>query len=74
MSKEDVRTTISVTGMDCYSCVLSIEKALKKLDGVEDARVNFLMKKVLIDHDPQKVDVHVLEKTIELTEVKSFGL
>lgn len=51
--------------MDCYSCVLSIEKALKRLDGVEDARVNFLMKKVLIDHDPQKVDVHVLEKTIE---------
>ncbi|MFQ5711752.1 MAG: thioredoxin domain-containing protein [Candidatus Geothermarchaeales archaeon] len=65
MPKEYVRTTIPVIGMDCYSCVLSIEKALKKLDGVEDARVNFLMKKVLIDHDPQKVGIPLLEKTIE---------
>ena len=65
MTKENVRTIVPVIGMDCYSCVLSIEKTLKRLDGVEDARVNFLMKKVLIDHDPEKVSIPVLEKTIE---------
>lgn len=65
MVKEYVRTTIPFTGMDCYSCVSSIEKVLKKLDGVKDARVNFVMKKVLIDYDPQKVGVPVLEKAIE---------
>lgn len=51
--------------MDCPSCVLSIEKGLKRLNGVNDARVNFLMGKVVVTYYPDKLDVPDLEKTIE---------
>lgn len=60
-----VQRSIPVLGMDCYTCVLSIEKTLKRVEGVKEARVNFLMKKVLITYDPERMDVPELEKAIE---------
>ncbi len=54
-----------VTEMDCPTCAATIERGLKKLEGVKDARVNFLMKKVIVTYDPNKVSVPELEKRIE---------
>jgi len=51
--------------MDCPTCVLIIEKELKKLEGVKEARVNFLMKKVIVTYDPEKIGVPELEKRLE---------
>ena len=65
MKEEYIRTSIPILGMTCYACALSIEEALNKVDGVKEARVNFLMKKVIIDHDPDKADISCLEETIE---------
>ncbi|MCO4795308.1 MAG: cadmium-translocating P-type ATPase [Bacteriovoracaceae bacterium] len=33
--------TLKIDGMTCASCALNIEKALKKIDGVENSSVNF---------------------------------
>jgi len=65
MAKELSRKVIPVTEMDCPSCASTVEKELKKLEGVEDARVNFLMKKVIITYDPKKVGVPDFEKKLE---------
>lgn len=65
MAKELSRKVIPVTEMDCPSCALTVEKELKKLEGVEDARVNFLMRKVIITYDPKKVGVPDFEKKLE---------
>ena len=34
------RTTLQIDGMHCASCVARVEKALRKVEGVEDASVN----------------------------------
>jgi len=65
MEEEYRRKTIPVADMDCPTCALTIEKELKKLEGVKDARVNFLMKKVIVTYDPQKVGVPDIEKKLE---------
>lgn len=31
--------------IDCANCAAKIEEAIKKLDGVEDAKINFMMQK-----------------------------
>lgn len=40
--------TLSIEGMTCASCVGRVEKALKKVDGVEKAEVNLATEKALI--------------------------
>jgi Cu+-exporting ATPase len=47
--------TIPVMGMTCANCAMNIERAVKKLDGVEDAQVNFAAEKASVDFDPHKL-------------------
>ena len=47
--------TLGVEGMSCGSCALTIRIALKKLEGVKDAKVSFDEKRAVIDYDPAKV-------------------
>ncbi len=63
--KEYSRKVVPVTRMDCPSCVATIEKELKKLNGVVEARVNFLMRRIVVTYDPDRIDVPTIEKRIE---------
>lgn len=65
MKEEPQRKIFPITEMDCPTCVLAIEKELKKVVGVKEARVNFLMKKVVVTYDPKKIGVPELEKRLE---------
>ncbi len=65
MFNGQIRKAIPVSGMDCASCVLAIEKELKKLSGVREANVNYLLKKVFVTYDPHKVELPLIEKKIE---------
>lgn len=65
MAREYRRKIIPVTRMDCPTCVATIETELAKLEGVEEVRINFLMKKIVIDYDADKVGVQELEETVE---------
>ncbi|MCA1061279.1 heavy metal translocating P-type ATPase [Rossellomorea aquimaris] len=51
------KKTFSVTGMTCASCVQSVEKATRKLDGVKEASVNMATEKLMIEYDPAVVTV-----------------
>ena len=42
--------------LDCANCAAQMEEAIKKIDGVNDARVNFMMQKMTIDADDSKFD------------------
>ncbi|WP_456473892.1 heavy metal translocating P-type ATPase [Candidatus Pyrohabitans sp.] len=59
--------TIKVTGMTCAMCVATIEKALKKLEGVEEAAVNLGTETATVRYDPEKVDLGQITKAIEET-------
>lgn len=45
---------ISVTGMHCASCAQLIEKAIRKLDGIDKVNVNHATEKVTVVFDPSK--------------------
>ncbi|WP_201714118.1 heavy metal translocating P-type ATPase [Rossellomorea arthrocnemi] len=45
------KKTFSVTGMTCASCVQSVEKATRKLDGVKESTVNMATEKMVIEYD-----------------------
>ncbi len=43
------KVKIDIEGMSCASCAVNIEKSLKKVKGVRDAKVNLMMKKGFIE-------------------------
>ncbi len=50
------QATLDVQGMTCASCVAHVEKAARKLPGVESARVNLALGRAVVDFDPHRVD------------------
>jgi Cu+-exporting ATPase len=44
-------TDLDIEGMTCASCVRRVEKALAKVPGVSEARVNFATERAIIHHD-----------------------
>src|SRR5215216_771052 len=54
-----------VTGMTCASCVRRIEKALGKVDGVQEASVNLATEKARVTYDPGQVSTGQLKSAVE---------
>ncbi|MHB8895974.1 MAG: heavy metal translocating P-type ATPase [Candidatus Geothermincolia bacterium] len=52
---KDTRVGLSLSGMHCSSCASIIERSLNKLDGVEQASVNFAAEKAYVTYDPRQV-------------------
>ena len=42
--------------LDCANCAAKMEDAIKKIDGVNDATVSFMMQKLTIDADEARLD------------------
>lgn len=42
--------------IDCANCAAKVEDAVKKIDGVNDAKVNFMMQKFTLDADDARFD------------------
>ena len=61
-------TTLQITGMHCASCVSHVEKGLKSVPGVSDARVNLATNEAAVVFDDAKANVNQL-----VTAVKSAG-
>ncbi len=47
--------TFSIQGMTCASCVSRVERALKKLSGVEESAVNLSTEKATVVFDPEGI-------------------
>ena len=47
--------TLPITGMTCANCVSTIERNLKKLDGMQTAAVNLATERATVEFDPAKL-------------------
>ncbi|MFQ6081335.1 MAG: heavy metal translocating P-type ATPase, partial [Candidatus Bathyarchaeia archaeon] len=66
--KEGERTreiSLKITGMSCASCAATIEKALRSLDGVKSANVNFATERATVEYSPDIVSILDLRKAIQ---------
>lgn len=64
-----------VFGMDCLGCQSALEKQVKKIDGVADAKASFKEKYVVIDLKPgAKVSDEEIEKHIKKANFTAVGI
>ncbi|WP_029420768.1 heavy-metal-associated domain-containing protein [Alicyclobacillus macrosporangiidus] len=57
--------TITVKGMTCSGCVNSVTKALKGVEGVQEASVDLQGQKATVTFDEAKTNVAKLKEAIE---------
>ena len=64
-------SVLEVDGMTCGSCVDRIQAALKKVDGVQDARVDLSLNEAFVTHDPSQVSREELVQAINALGYKA---
>lgn len=57
--------TLNISGMTCQSCATTVEKALKKVDGVKEAKVNLAEKKATVVVASAKTTTASLIKAVD---------
>lgn len=70
----DEHVVLRVGGMVCAMCVGALEIALKKLDGVTDARVNLAAEKAYVTYNPRMTGIEDMKKAIEETGYQYLGI
>ncbi len=68
LSEQKIKTekiSLPVEGMTCASCVMRVEKALSKIEGIKDVNVNFATEKASFAFDPDVVDVEKISSVID---------
>ena len=60
-----VTKNIPITRMDCPTCIPVLEKEVKRLEGVEEARGNYMTKNLRVIYDPDRVQLEEIESAIE---------
>jgi copper-(or silver)-translocating P-type ATPase len=69
---DNSNVTIPIGGMTCAACAQRVEKAIKKLDGVESVSVNFATEKATVIYAPHQVRLSIIKETIEKAGYKAL--
>jgi Cu+-exporting ATPase len=69
---ESSNKSLKIEGMTCAACAKSVEKAVKKLDGILEANVNFATEKLNVTFESSKVKVSDIKKAIEKAGYKAL--
>ncbi len=67
-----INKTLKIDGMTCAACAKAVERASKKLDGVEEASVNLATEKLSVNFDESKCNVQDIELAIERAGYKAI--
>jgi copper chaperone CopZ len=59
-----MKTILRSSELSCPSCIAKIEKSLKSLDGVTQARVHFTTGRIEVEHDPARADTEQLVRAV----------
>ena len=56
-----MKKTFKMVDLDCAHCAAKMEDGIKKIPGVKDASVNFLMQKVTVEADDDRFEAVMQE-------------
>ncbi|GHV69629.1 copper-translocating P-type ATPase [Spirochaetia bacterium] len=64
--------TIPIGGMTCAACSARVEKAIRKLEGIETATVNLATEKATVIYNPQALRISAIKEAIEKAGYKAL--
>lgn len=66
--------TLPVQGMSCAACARAVERAVSRLDGIEQANVNFATEKLSVSWDPEKVRLSEIKGAVKAAGYKALAI
>ena len=60
-----MKKSFKLRDLDCANCAAKMEEAIKKIEGVKDANVSFMMQKMTIEADDDRFD-QIMEQVVEV--------
>jgi Cu+-exporting ATPase len=68
------QVTIPIGGMTCAACAQRVEKAIRKMNGVETVTVNLATEKATVHYDPKVIRISAIKEVIEKTGYKALDV
>ena len=67
-----MKKKFTLSEIDCANCAAKMEDGIKKIDGVEEASINFMAQKLTVEWDEERYDeiVEHIKKVINKIEPK----
>lgn len=57
--------SLNIIGMTCAACAKASERAVKRLEGVVEANVNFATEKMVVQYDESKLDADKIKEAVK---------
>ncbi|MDR1353154.1 MAG: heavy metal translocating P-type ATPase [Treponema sp.] len=72
LEKPKAALSIPIGGMTCAACAARVEKAIRRLNGIESVSVNLATEKAAVSYDPQTVRLPAIREVIEKAGYKAL--
>ncbi|MBO7352621.1 MAG: cation transporter [Lachnospiraceae bacterium] len=60
-----MKKKFNLQDLDCANCAAKMEEAIKKIDGVNDASVNFMSQKMMVDAVDDRFDA-IMDEVVKV--------
>ena len=60
-----MKKRFKLVDLDCANCAAKMEDAIKKVDGVKDATVSFVMQKMTVEADDARFD-YIMKEIVKV--------
>lgn len=60
-----MKQKFDIIGMSCSACSATIDKAVRKLDGIQEVNVNLLSNNMVVEYDESRINDALIMKTVE---------
>jgi Cu+-exporting ATPase len=58
------RVVFAIRGLECASCAIDVGRALRKIPGIMEINVNYVIAKGYVEFDPDKISWQAVSKAL----------
>ncbi len=58
------RVVFAIRGLECASCAIDVGRALRKIPGIAEININYVINKGYVEFDPEKITWEAVSKAL----------
>lgn len=58
------RVVFAIRGLECASCAIDVGRALRKIPGITEININYVINKGYVEFDPEKMTWEAVAKAL----------